>query len=373
MNAGALASPRVDTRFRPLPEDIDLTGMDYMPLYLARLMKSRAWLRAKHWTAPGPGLGFAMMNLWARAFQEVPAGSIDDDDDVLMDAAMVGPRDWPAMREAALRGWVKHAGRLHHPVVCELVWNVWRARLEARHENAMDSWRAATRRAENKGRDAPVRPGNWREWLERHYPVTAAYLRDVSADFGAESGDEAQSSADALPLFGGADGVVGVTSSDSDGVSPGRRDDKHENPPDIGPKVSEAVTSTPLVVPPAGCGQEAPRPARAPPVAGGGGLGKGMDGKARGSVKGLGQKELQRLRREFGEHAEGLIRLLAGGKGERHGAVEFVRVFGGCGFDAAVLGVIAPSSGAITRIYAAGADALNGEFGDKWRVGERAA
>jgi hypothetical protein len=87
----------------------------------------------------------------------------------------------------------------------------------------------------------------------------------------------------------------------------------------------------------------------------------------------LGQKELQRLQREFGEHADGLIRRLEAGKGERHGAVEFVRIFGGCAFDAAVPGVIAPSGAAMTRIYAEGSDALRGEFGDAWRIRERAA
>lgn len=95
---------------------IDVRCLPYMPLHIERLRRSKAWLRCKR----RPELAFYLMNLWMRAWHEVPAGSIEADDDVLADAAMCSPEDWERIKADVLHGWEQHDGRWHHHVVTEL-------------------------------------------------------------------------------------------------------------------------------------------------------------------------------------------------------------------------------------------------------------
>lgn len=100
----------------PLPEDLDLSSLEYMPLVIGKLRRSKAWLKAKR----RPELGFYMMNLWTTAWMERPAASLDDDDDVLADAAMCSPEKWGEVREFAMHGFYKCSnGRLYHPFLVE--------------------------------------------------------------------------------------------------------------------------------------------------------------------------------------------------------------------------------------------------------------
>lgn len=100
----------------PVPSDLDLSGLEYMPLLVVRLRRSRAWLRAKR----RPELGFYMMNLWMAAWMECPAGSLEDDDDVLADAAMCPIGQWQDIKRQVMDGFEKCAdGRLYHRVLVE--------------------------------------------------------------------------------------------------------------------------------------------------------------------------------------------------------------------------------------------------------------
>ena len=99
-----------------MTEALDVRRLPYMPLYLERLQRSKAWLRCKR----RPELAFFLVNLWMRAFREVPAGSIEDDDDILADAAMCDPATWERVRDDVLRGWIRENGRLFHHVVTEV-------------------------------------------------------------------------------------------------------------------------------------------------------------------------------------------------------------------------------------------------------------
>jgi hypothetical protein len=102
----------------PVPADADLRHFQSMPVDVDRLRRSKAWLICRR----RPELGFHMFNLWGRAWREVPAGSLEDDDDVLADAAMCSPDRWPKIRTEAMRGWTKFAdNRLYHRTVCEKV------------------------------------------------------------------------------------------------------------------------------------------------------------------------------------------------------------------------------------------------------------
>lgn len=97
----------------PVPADLDLTALAYMPLHVARLLSSETWLLATGDEAK------AAMTLWARAWHQVPAGSLPDDDRLLSLLSGAGSK-WKRVRALALRGFKKHSdGRLYHEVICE--------------------------------------------------------------------------------------------------------------------------------------------------------------------------------------------------------------------------------------------------------------
>lgn len=111
----------------PVKPETNLKGFDYIPLEIVRLRKSKAWSMAKR----DPALGFYMINLWMASWLEVPAGSLEDDDQTLADAAMCSAKRWPYIRESVMRHWIKCSdGRLYHPVVCEKVSEAWSSRQE---------------------------------------------------------------------------------------------------------------------------------------------------------------------------------------------------------------------------------------------------
>jgi hypothetical protein len=108
---------------------VDLRNFGYMPLELQRLRRSRTWLRCRR----QPEIGFYTLNLWASSWHEIPAGSLEDDDDVLADAAMCAPDRWAAVRGDVLTGWTKCSdGRWYHRTVAEKAAEAWAAKCEQR-------------------------------------------------------------------------------------------------------------------------------------------------------------------------------------------------------------------------------------------------
>lgn len=99
-----------------VPPECDLNTFPEMPIEVERLRRSAAWRACKR----NPELAFYMMNLWLASWHEVPAGSLEDDDEALADLAMCDDRKWAKVKDSVLRGWVKCSdGRLYHPVVSE--------------------------------------------------------------------------------------------------------------------------------------------------------------------------------------------------------------------------------------------------------------
>lgn len=123
---------------------IDLRDFPYIPLYIHRLQKSRAWLLCKR----EPALAFYMVNLWVRSWHEVPCGSLEDDDDVLADAAMCDPKTWEKVKERVLRGWKRESGRVYHNVVAEVAQESWDAKQKQRQRTE------AARQARSQARGA---------------------------------------------------------------------------------------------------------------------------------------------------------------------------------------------------------------------------
>lgn len=113
-------------------DDIDLRDFAYMPLHISRLQKSKAWLACKR----DPSLAFYMMNLWMRSWHEVPCGSLEDDDDVLADAAMCSVDKWEKVKEKVLRGWEKRGDRLFHAVVTEIAGDSWEKKKNQRRRTS---------------------------------------------------------------------------------------------------------------------------------------------------------------------------------------------------------------------------------------------
>ena len=135
----------------PVPADADLTDFKFMPLEVARLRRSKAWLICKR----RPELAFYMLNLWTASWHELPAGSLEDDDDVLADAAMCPPDRWSKVRSDIMRGWSKHSdGRLYHPVVAEKVRDSWHGRLMERWRKECDRLRKENKKRAEKRQPA---------------------------------------------------------------------------------------------------------------------------------------------------------------------------------------------------------------------------
>lgn len=119
-----------------IPSDVDLRDFRFMPLDISLLANSDTWGMADGWQAK------ALINLWCRAWHQVPAGSLPDNDVLL--AAWSGVQGFDAMRDFVLRGFVKCSdGRLYHPVICEKALDAWEGRTkrsEAGKAGAKSRW-----------------------------------------------------------------------------------------------------------------------------------------------------------------------------------------------------------------------------------------
>lgn len=93
--------------------DVDVRDLDGFMLNAERLLASELWALAS-------GEEFkAAMGLWCRAWKQIPAGSLPNDQRVLASFAGVTPHRWAKVREVALRGFLLCSdGRLYHHVLC---------------------------------------------------------------------------------------------------------------------------------------------------------------------------------------------------------------------------------------------------------------
>lgn len=97
----------------PVPRTLDLRHTRLMPLDVVKLLNSDTWALATGDEAK------AAMTLWARAWHQVPAGSLPDDERLLAVWSGSGS-NWPNVREVALRGFTRSDdGRLYHSIICE--------------------------------------------------------------------------------------------------------------------------------------------------------------------------------------------------------------------------------------------------------------
>ena len=124
------------------PEECDLRDFAFMPLDVRRLLTSETWIEA----ADDPKLGHALVSLWCESWQQVPAGSLPNNERVLARVAMCDAPEWERIRERALEGWqLCSDGRLYHPVVAEKAREAWADKLAYRQRKAEFSERQRER------------------------------------------------------------------------------------------------------------------------------------------------------------------------------------------------------------------------------------
>lgn len=149
------------------PPECDLTDFAFMPLDVARLRDSEL---ASNET---PEACWAAVLLWAASWHQVPAASIPNDEKWIAKAAGYAQRgkvarEWVAVREGALRGWVECTdGRLYHSVVAEKAREAWQAKLEQRHRTEC----ARIKKHNDRHEGADVPKPTFEEWMSAGCPV----------------------------------------------------------------------------------------------------------------------------------------------------------------------------------------------------------
>lgn len=140
------------------PAECDLRGMEWMPLFGARLLSSDFFT-----TATNNELR-AAIRLWWEAWHQVPAASLPDNDVILAGLAgyQTNPAHWKKLRrDVVLHGFVKCTdGRLYHPFLAEQALKAWGTDRAADRRTVdrdrLRRWRAAR----TTGNEAPPSVGN---------------------------------------------------------------------------------------------------------------------------------------------------------------------------------------------------------------------
>lgn len=137
-----------------IAQDVDLRGLPFMPLDVARLRDSNLAIEAS-----GDEFRAAVL-LWCTSWNQVPAGSLPDNDVVLASYAGYGRdvKGWKRVRQGAMRGFVACSdGRLYHPVVCEKAKEAWSERTEYREIKDNEKARKQKERDDRKRMFADLR------------------------------------------------------------------------------------------------------------------------------------------------------------------------------------------------------------------------
>lgn len=128
----------------PIPSEVNLRGMPWMPLDTVRLIDSDLF-------ALSTGDEFkAAVALWCKSWAQLPAASLPSDDRILAHLSGAGAR-WKKVKAMALRGWVQcDDGRLYHPVIAEKALEAWEQREEYQDRQENEKTRLQQFRAEHK-------------------------------------------------------------------------------------------------------------------------------------------------------------------------------------------------------------------------------
>ena len=135
----------------PVPADLDLRDFQFMPLDVVRLVDSDL-------TAIASGEEFkAAVLLWCKAWHQIPAASLPNDDRLLAHLAGFGRdlKGWKKVREVALRGFaLADDGRLYHPVIAEKANEAGGAKQRRREQTEAATRARLARKAEREKADS---------------------------------------------------------------------------------------------------------------------------------------------------------------------------------------------------------------------------
>ena len=142
----------------PVPSDLDIRRLWWMKLDIGALLNSEFNTTTGDDTAWRAGV-----TLWMRAWHQVPAGSLPDDDAALCHLAGLGRdlKTWKRIRPIALHGFTKCSdGRLYHGFLCKMAVEAHEeaTRFEAKRQRERD--RKAKFSAETPANDAPASAEN---------------------------------------------------------------------------------------------------------------------------------------------------------------------------------------------------------------------
>lgn len=141
----------------PVEPDTDLRDFEFMPLSVQRVCDSDLVAECS-----GDEIAAALL-LWCKAWHQVPASSLPDNDHVLAMLAGCGRgahalERWSTIKAGAMRGFEKASdGLLYHPVIAEKAREAWvrkQAAAVSREQNAekLRRWREQ-KRQQNQGDD----------------------------------------------------------------------------------------------------------------------------------------------------------------------------------------------------------------------------
>ena len=128
-----------------------------MPLQVARLRDSDLAAEEE------PEACWYAVLLWAASWHQLPAGSLPDNDTVLMRLVGLGrdKKTWAKFKTGAMRGFILCSdGRFYHPVVAEQVNEAWDGKVRQRHR----TFCAAVRKHNERNPKNKVESPSFEEW-----------------------------------------------------------------------------------------------------------------------------------------------------------------------------------------------------------------
>jgi uncharacterized protein YdaU (DUF1376 family) len=161
----------------PIAQDCDCRDLDGFMLNVERLMASELVALSSVEI-----IGAALL-LWCRAWKQLPAASLPNDDRVIASFAKLSLPRFKKIKSEVLRGFVECSdGRLYHTVLAVEAANAWKRKKEFRDgqenkQNRQERWRSRVREASDELRERGITPprGASMETLSR-------LLNDASVD-----------------------------------------------------------------------------------------------------------------------------------------------------------------------------------------------
>jgi Protein of unknown function (DUF1376) len=137
--------------------ECDCTDLDSFLLNVERLMASELVALSSHEV-----IGAALL-LWCRAWKQVPAASLPDDDNVNAAFAKMRLSRFKKLKNEIMRGFAKCSdGRLYHRTLAAVSMESYEKKIKFREKNEKDSNRQRVWRARKKQLD---------EWLAKSNPI----------------------------------------------------------------------------------------------------------------------------------------------------------------------------------------------------------